>query len=32
MSRLLMNDPHIAKKISEEFIPVSAGIERLQPS
>jgi hypothetical protein len=27
-----MNDPRIAKKISEGFIPVSAGIERLQPS
>ena len=27
-----MNDPRIAKSISEEFIPVSAGIERLQPS
>lgn len=27
-----MNDPRVAKKIAEDFIPVSGGIERLQPS
>jgi hypothetical protein len=32
MSRVLLNDPRVANKITENFVPVSGAIERLQPS
>ncbi len=31
MSRALLNDPDVGRRIREEFIPASGGIERLQP-
>lgn len=32
MSRVLLNDPQVAKTITQYFVPVSGAIERLQPS
>lgn len=32
MSRALFNDPQVSKRIADDFIPASGGIERLQPS
>ncbi|KAF0246031.1 MAG: hypothetical protein FD180_1095 [Planctomycetota bacterium] len=31
MSRGLLNDARVAKRISDDFVPASAGIERVQP-
>ena len=32
MSRVLLNDPRVAKTITQHFVPASGEIERLQPS